>query len=42
VRNVVPSPAGRGDFYGKELRGTIGAVQYQAVRTVSSRRAVAA
>jgi hypothetical protein len=33
---------GRSDFYGKENRGTIGAVQYQPVRAVSSRRAVTA
>jgi hypothetical protein len=32
------TPSQRGDFYGKPLRGTIGAVQYQAARaTVASR-----
>lgn len=29
--------SGRGDFYGKELRGTIGAVQYQPIRSVATR-----
>lgn len=29
--------SGRGDFYGKEFRGTIGAVQYQPARSVATR-----
>jgi len=33
---------GRGDFYSKEFRGTIGAVQYQPQREVTLRRGVAA
>jgi hypothetical protein len=36
VRSI-GAATGRGDFYGKEFRGTIGAVQYQPVRTVTSR-----
>jgi hypothetical protein len=37
VRNAALSPTGRGDFYGKPLRGTIGAVQYQPAKTTTTR-----
>jgi parallel beta-helix repeat protein len=37
VRSNAPA-TGRADFYGKECRGTSGAVQYQPVRSVASSR----